>query len=184
MADSKSGSEAKPKTGKSSKPKSPRSTWEKEARLLNRLMLENGGRIASRVKARAVFIFADACRDPAPLEKLHKKINVVLFTKNEKSLPEEVRKYTKSILKIPNIELTRMGHVKVAAVMAINANMLDQGDKAVFVSGISELGAEPGVPVIHQNVDPGHMGVSCHYHGVRNQPGTGPLMLPVVAGEF
>jgi len=141
MADSKSGAETKAKTGKSSRAKSPKSTWEKEARLLNKLMLENGGRIASRVNARALFIFADACRDPAPLEKLHKKVNVVLFTKDEKSLPEEVRKYANSILKIPDIELTRMGHVKVAAVMAINANLLDQGDKAVFVSGISELGA-------------------------------------------
>jgi len=140
MADSKSGAETKSKTGKSSRAKSPANTWEKEARLLNKLMLENAGRIASRVNARALFIFADACRNPAPLEKLHKKVNVVLFTKDEKSLPEEVRKYAKSILKIPDIELTRMGHVKVAAVMAINANLLDQGDKAVFVSGISELG--------------------------------------------
>ncbi len=142
MTDSNPATETKTKTGKPSRSKGARETREKEARALNRLMVENAGRIATRIKARAVFIFADACSDPTPLEKLHnKKINTVLFTKNEADLPKELHKYVKNILIIPNINLTRMGHVKVAAVMAINANLLDHGDKAVFLSGISELGA-------------------------------------------
>ena len=74
------------------------------------------------------------------IEKLAKKINMVFVTKGENPLAEEYRKSPKHVLKIPNIGLTRMGHIKVAAVMALNADMLDHGDKAVFLSGIPELG--------------------------------------------
>ncbi len=150
MADSKT-TEAGTKQKSSrtqKKQKAPEDTWQKEARLLSRMMIENAGRIAERVKARSVFLYADACRDFSALEKLVNKVNVVAVTKEEKALPEDLRKQTKNYLKIPNINLTRMGQVKVAAVMAINANMLDQGDKAVFISGLSELGALDSVIVL------------------------------------
>ena len=59
MADSKPDAETKVKTSKSSHSKSKQDTWEKEARALNRIMIENAGRTAAKVNARAVFIFAE-----------------------------------------------------------------------------------------------------------------------------
>jgi len=149
MAESKStGTSTKRKSSRTQKVKSVGDTWQKESRLLSRLILENAGRIAERVKARSIFLFADACGDFSPLEKLVKKVSVVAVTKEEKILTEDIRKQVKHYLKIPNINFTRMGQVKVAAVMAINTNLLDHGDKAVFLTGLSELGALDSIIVL------------------------------------
>jgi DNA integrity scanning protein DisA with diadenylate cyclase activity len=147
MTESKSNPETKPKVTKTTR-KGTTNNWEREARTINRLMLESAGKVALHVKARALFIYVDACRDPLSIEKIAKKVNLVFVTKGEKALPEEFRKSPRHILKIPNIGLTRMGHIKVAAVMAINADMLDHGDKAVFLSGVPELGTLDSIMVL------------------------------------
>jgi len=148
MAESKSKQESKAKTTKVAKSKDPEEIRKKEARKINKLMLESAGRITQRIDARALFIYVDACNDTGPIEKIAAKVKTVLVTKDESLLSEETKKFASNIIKIPNITLTRMGHVKLAALMAINADMLGQGDRAVFMSGISQMGNLDSVIVL------------------------------------
>lgn len=141
-------------TGKKAKkrpiPKHKKKTddWEKQARALNKLMLDSAARIATRLKAKCVFIYADACRDTSLPEKLIKDANVVLVTRDEKSLSESMRNAVKNVIKIPNINLTRMGQIKLTVVMALNADLVDQGDKIVCLTGIPDFGSLDSVVVL------------------------------------
>jgi len=114
---------------------------EKEIRTLNRMMLESAGRVAERINAKAIFIYADACREGSLPESVSRLGRVILVTKDEKSLPDELRKSQVGIIKIPQIKLTRMGQLKMAVVMALSADMVDQGDKIVCLAGVPELGS-------------------------------------------
>lgn len=116
--------------------------------MLNRMMLESAGRIAERINAKALFIYADACREGSFPESVAKLAKVILVTKDEKSLLDEMRKLHQVILKIPRIKLTRMGQVKLAVVMALNAELVDQGDKIVCVTGVPELGSLDSLVVL------------------------------------
>lgn len=141
MTDTKATKESKPKSSAINIQKNPAEEWKKESRAINKLMIEFAVKIAERAGARALFIYSDACAENAQLEKLISKINIILVTKKDEQFSPEIRRIAKHILKIPNINLTRMGCVKVAALMAINADLLEQGDKAVFLTGIPEMGA-------------------------------------------
>lgn len=121
---------------------------EQAMRKLNRLMIESAVNLANKIEAKAVFIAADACRDGAIGDKQLKHPKIVLVTKDEKSLPEEVKKFAKHIIKIPSVKLTRMGQVKMAVVMALNAELVDQGDKIVCLTGVPELGGLDTVVIL------------------------------------
>lgn len=97
-----------------------------------RLLLESASTIAGSVNARAIIVAADALPD---LESLPKR--TVLITREDADMKtvERFRESIDSWVGVPSVELDRMGQVKLAAIIALAARLVDLNDTVVFLTG-------------------------------------------------
>lgn len=140
----------------------------------NRAVLRAANRIAKSAKAKAIFISLDALNE-LPDEEPPKGCSLVLTTRRhfdqlEGLFPEGVPA-SAPILQLPKVEMTRVGQIKTAVVLALSNHLIGIGDKIVLVTGIPEMGTldsiflmdtareseiltSPGVNGISENVKP------------------------------
>jgi len=106
---------------------------------INRIILEHACRIASEVKANAVMLYADAASE-LPVAKGQKPcFNLVLVTKGEGELPEELNDLG-TVINVPDVNLSRVGQIKIAITKGIAMGLFKKGDKIVCISGLPKLG--------------------------------------------
>lgn len=105
---------------------------------LNSLMLDFACRVAAEAGAKAILLYADVC--PNPVAVLNKKdCNIILVTRRGAAIPEEARQRG-LFINVPQVNLTRMGEVKIAITKGIAAGLLSKGDKVVCLTGVPRLG--------------------------------------------
>ena len=97
-----------------------------------RLLLESASTIARASHARSIIVAVDALPEMEAVPH-----GTILVTRDEaddqraqKMMTEENR-----MIRVPAVELDRMGQVKLAAIMAVSTRMLSLNDTAVFLSG-------------------------------------------------
>jgi len=102
---------------------------------LARLLLESAANAAQACNARAIIVAADALPDSADLPSLPD--NTVLVTRDPLDEPaaERLRERAAAVIQVPNVELDRLGQVKLAAIIALSNRILDLGDDVVFLTG-------------------------------------------------
>ncbi len=99
-------------------------------------MIEAAAQVAKKVKASAVLVYVDALTDVgAAAEKIKKAANLILVARDEK---DELRckEHTKNVLRVPDLDLTRLAQIKMAALMAFSQRLLSPGAEFVFLAGI------------------------------------------------
>lgn len=105
---------------------------------LNSLMLDYACGLAKEAGAKAILLYADVCRDPKELLK-RPDCEIILVTRGGVPLPEELRCKV-NFINVPQVNLTRMGEVKIAITKGIATGILVRGDKVVCLTGIPRLG--------------------------------------------
>ena len=100
-------------------------------------IIEAACRVAKTVKARALMAYVDAVDD---LEHLHSLVKpptelicVIRDQKDRLRLPDAKVK----LLVVPGFNLTRMGQIKMAALMAFTQQWLNRDDVFVFLTGVA-----------------------------------------------
>jgi DNA integrity scanning protein DisA with diadenylate cyclase activity len=114
---------------------------------MNKLMLSQALDIASKTDANAIFIYADVLNDYKIPKELVKNIKLVYFTRSEKNY-KDAHKVTKNVILLPDIELTRIGQIKVSLVRGLSAGIVKQEDKVVCASGSQKLGNLDSIMVL------------------------------------
>lgn len=105
---------------------------------LNTVIVEAACVIANAVKARALFVYADAVKDyPLPSGMLEG--TDIIWVTHASSVAEPSAEVT-AILGLPPIPLTRMGQIKLAVVMGLSEGYVSVGDKIVCLTGVPDLG--------------------------------------------
>lgn len=105
---------------------------------LNTVIVEAACAIANAVKARALFVYADAVKDyPLPSGMLEG--TDVIWVTHVGSIATPSAEVT-AILGLPPIPLTRMGQIKLAVVMGLSEGYVSVGDKIVCLTGVPDLG--------------------------------------------
>jgi diadenylate cyclase len=105
---------------------------------LNTVIVESACAIANAIKARALFVYADAINDyPIPSGMLEDTA-IILVTQTG-STTEPSAEVT-SILHLPPIPLTRMAQIKLAVVIGLSEGHISAGDKIVCLTGIPAFG--------------------------------------------
>ncbi len=107
-------------------------------KLINRGFLKSAVDIAKNYKADIFFLFVDALDELDLPENLPKGCNLVAVTKNQHNEMDILQKKIKTVIDIPNIELGRMGLIKLTVALALSQNLIKPDDKIIFVSGHSE----------------------------------------------
>jgi DNA integrity scanning protein DisA with diadenylate cyclase activity len=105
---------------------------------LNTVIVESACTIANAIRARALFVYADAINDyPIPSGMLEDTA-IILVTQTG-STTEPSAEVT-SILHLPPIPLTRMAQIKLAVVIGLSEGHISAGDKIVCLTGIPDFG--------------------------------------------
>ncbi|MBI5182773.1 MAG: DNA integrity scanning protein DisA nucleotide-binding domain protein [Nitrospinae bacterium] len=116
-------------------------TYKKEAEEpLNKVIIESAGNIAARINASTILLCADMIDNFDILRDISKSQNIIFATRDEDT-SKKASGIVKKVLIVPNVNLTRVGQIKIAIVMALSAGIVGRGDKLVCISGIPRFGS-------------------------------------------
>ncbi len=113
---------------------------------INKAILDFGFQIAHEIEAKALLMYADAaadfsiCSDPKP------EFDVILVTKTDQ-IPEKLCGQC-TVLTVPNVNLSRVGQIKIAITKGIATGLFRKGDKIVCLSGIPKFGYVDSIVII------------------------------------
>jgi diadenylate cyclase len=99
---------------------------------LARLLLESASTIAAACHARAIIVAADALPE---IESLPKRTVLVSRDSLDPARIEKLRPSAQHVIEVPNVELDRLGQVKLAAIIALSNRVINLNDSAVFLTG-------------------------------------------------
>lgn len=94
-----------------------------------------GAAVARDVSATAVFAYASAVDDLAALKDSLKPPTKLIVICRDQSDQDLAEKAGATALKVPSFDLTRMGQIKMATLIAFSQGMLKPQDVFVFLSG-------------------------------------------------
>jgi diadenylate cyclase len=99
-------------------------------------IIESAARIAQAVSARTVLAYLDAIPDLDKLRQAVQPPTEVLFIGRDAKDAARAAEYGARCLEVPPFNLTRMGQIKTAALLAFSQRLLDGGDTFVIVTGL------------------------------------------------
>jgi DNA integrity scanning protein DisA with diadenylate cyclase activity len=107
---------------------------------VNKTMIDAAIKLARDVEAGIVLVCVDVRNELMDLpEDIKTSTHFVLVTQENENLPEKMANYSKK-LDVPNVNLTRVGKIKIAIAKGIVSGLFKQGDKIVCLSGVPKLG--------------------------------------------
>ena len=107
---------------------------------VNKTMIESAVKLAREVKAGCVLLCVDVRNELADLpEEVKSSVQFVMVMPEDEPLPETFTKYVQK-LDVPNVNLTRVGKIKIAIAKGIVSGIFKKGDKIVCLSGVPKFG--------------------------------------------
>jgi diadenylate cyclase len=115
--------------------------------IISKMILEFACRIANEIGARAILLYADVDFE-FPLEgDTGSCFDMVLVTKGNTELPDNLKR-AGIALNVPDVNLTRVGQIKIAVTKGIALGLFKKGDKLVCLTGIPRFGYLDSIFVI------------------------------------
>lgn len=96
------------------------------------LLLETADRLAEASRARAIIVAVDALPE---VENVPPRTILVVREQPDMDMAQSVGGEEIATIQVPNVELDRLGQVKLAAIIALSHRMIDLQDTAVFLTG-------------------------------------------------
>ncbi len=114
---------------------------------INKIMIDYSMKIAQEVQADSLLVCIDVKKDIAALpEEIKKMAGIVIVTRDDDE-SDDVWKYARK-LDIPNVNLTRVGTIKIAIAKGIVLGFFKKGDKVVCLSGVPKFGYADSIFVL------------------------------------
>lgn len=99
-------------------------------------MCQAGADVAAAIQARALFAGASAVENLESLqESLEPPTRLILVCRDQRD-EERASSVDAEVLTVPAFELTRMGQIKMATLLAFSRTLLHPGDVFVFLTGV------------------------------------------------
>ena len=107
---------------------------------VNRTMIDSAIKLAREVKANGVLVCVDVKSELTELpEDVKASVHFILVTREDEEIPEGLAKYSKK-LDIPDVNLNRVGIIKIAIAKGIVSGLFKKGDKIICLSGVPKFG--------------------------------------------
>jgi diadenylate cyclase len=107
--------------------------------MINRTILEAACHVASELKAKAVVVYSSLASELPACMGADSSYKIVLVAKENEVIPAELSAGA-TILTIPNVNLSRIGQIKIAVIKGIAIGLFKKGDKLVCLSGVPRFG--------------------------------------------
>ncbi len=114
---------------------------------MNKILLDHACRIADEIGARALLLYADTAEDLNIAADPKTCYNVIIVSKGSEEISEKLTGCG-NVIYVPNVNLTRVGQIKIAITKGIALGLFKQGDKLVCLSGIPKFGYVDSIFVI------------------------------------
>lgn len=115
---------------------------------INKTMIEHAVKIAHDIKANALLVCVDVISDLSLImDEMKKDMGFIVVSREDEDISEEMKKNAQ-VLYIPNVNLTRVGKIKIAIAKGIVLGILKRGDKVVCLSGVPKFGYTDSIFVI------------------------------------
>ncbi|HUN55182.1 MAG TPA: diadenylate cyclase [Smithella sp.] len=115
---------------------------------INKTMIEHAVKIAHEMKADALLVCIDVMNDMTAVpDEMKKDISFIVVCRENENISDEMKKDAQ-VLYIPNVNLTRMGMIKIAIAQGIVLGTFKRGDKVVCLSGVPRFGYADSIIVI------------------------------------
>lgn len=108
-----------------------------KVKTMNRMMLEFAFQLAKNIEAKAVLLYADMIPDQH-LVKAMEDFQIILVTKGAQEVPKSFLDHV-TVLNVPDVNLTRIGQVKIAITKGIVMGQFKKGDRIVCLSGVPKF---------------------------------------------
>lgn len=92
--------------------------------------------VAEAVQARVLFAYVNAVEDLELLNRAIKPPTKLLLVCRDAAEEQRAKLVSASAMSVPAFDLTRMGQIKVATLIAFSQGLLEAGDVFVFLSGM------------------------------------------------
>jgi DNA integrity scanning protein DisA with diadenylate cyclase activity len=99
-------------------------------------MIDAAVLVAKKVKAKAVLIYVDSLDDVGAVAETVKKITRLILVARDEKDELRAQEHTDKVLRVPDLDLTRLAQIKMATLMAFSQRLLSPGEKFVFLVGI------------------------------------------------
>ena len=93
--------------------------------------------VAKQAKAHALLVYIDLCDDKSPPKAGPGKSYKTILITQKQDPNTQVRGFGRYIVRLPKVNLTRMGLVKMATVLSFSQGVLLADERFVFVTGVS-----------------------------------------------
>jgi DNA integrity scanning protein DisA with diadenylate cyclase activity len=102
----------------------------------------SGASVAEAVRANAMFVYIDAVEDVQQLKAAVKPPTKLILICRDRDDELRAKEQSVECMTVPNFALTRMGQIKMAALLAFSRGMLQPGDVFVFLAGVAGRGLD------------------------------------------
>ncbi len=107
---------------------------------VNKTMLESAIKLAREVKVDRILMCVDVKSELAELsDDAKSSVQFILVTKEDEAIPEKLAQSVKR-LDVPDVNLSRVGKIKIAIAKGIVSGLFKKGDKIICLSGVPKFG--------------------------------------------
>ena len=99
-------------------------------------VIKAAAEVAQAVSARVLFAYCSAVDDLAGLEKALKSPTKIVLICRDTQEEQRAKDHSLEAMVVPAFNLTRMGQIKMATMLAFSKRILKSGDVFVFLSGV------------------------------------------------
>lgn len=105
----------------------------------SQMMLSAAWAVAAKGKLQALLLYVDGLADFVELDKIDfdGPLQVILIARSDEAFAK-AQEYTKKVVRLPMVSLTRTGQIKLAVMLSFSQRLLQEGDRFVFLSGLSD----------------------------------------------
>lgn len=98
--------------------------------------------VAKAVQARVLFAYVHAVDDLATLQTAVQSPTKLILVCRDKQDEQRAKEVSAEAMSVPAFDLTRMGQIKMATLIAFSKSLLKAGDVFVFLSGLTGRGID------------------------------------------
>jgi DNA integrity scanning protein DisA with diadenylate cyclase activity len=112
-----------------------------EHQAMTRTILAHAKEIGRSLGVKAILVYADVFADKKTLSDFSEcnGITTIILTKDRAST-EECREHCARVLQVPNINLPRLGQIKVGVLLSLSRGLIQKNDRILCLSGIADSG--------------------------------------------
>jgi len=119
--------------------KEPLITQEENVLSNSGIMLQAAIQLIQKSQMQALLLYVDglASFDELNLIDFKGPLAVILVTRSEEAYLK-AQQYTKKVVRIPPVNLTRVGQIQMAVMLSFSKRLLNPGDRFVFITGMHQ----------------------------------------------